>query len=553
MLAGIGIAAACPAMAQRSLPSRQELDPARSAPVPAAPRGDLFRDVKPAPCAFRDTNATLRLKSVEFRGATDNRLALPPEALAASYADLLDRDVPASAICDIRDRATTLYLRHGILANVVIPEQRITDGALVLRVIEARIAAVTYHGDVGPAQRQVKRYLEKLRGMAPFDIDVAERYLLLASDIPGVSVGAVLQPSTAGPGSIDLDITLSRKAVGGTLMTQNYGSTTVGRDLNLARVDFNSFTGLGEQTSIIGYGTLASNEQRVLQATERFKLGSNGLSADFSGAWAWTRPGGALKPLDLDGTSFAGSARLTYPLVRQRRKNLNIGFGLDWIDQRVDFGGGIATLTNDKLRVLFARLDGQVSPQSLQSHSVALTGSLELRHGVRGLGASRYGDQDASRFGGKPDATVIRVEGQAAGRIAGPFVGKLAVSGQYTDDPLLSYEEYSAGTLSIGRGYDPAIASGDRTIAVSYELSTVPIMLLKGGANLRPYAFYDAARLTNIGAGAGTQILRSAGLGLRGQIAGLIAFDVAWAKPLDDPFAAGSAPGRFLFQLTLIR
>ncbi|NWN13449.1 ShlB/FhaC/HecB family hemolysin secretion/activation protein, partial [Escherichia coli] len=85
------------------------------------------------------------------------------------------------------------------------------------------------------------------------------------------------------------------------------------------------------------------------------------------------------------------------------------------IDQKVEFGGGIATLTEDKLRVFFARLDGHLAPRELASHSVAATGSLELRKGVNGLGATPYGNRVASRFGGHPDATVVRADFSVGG------------------------------------------------------------------------------------------------------------------------------------------
>ncbi len=547
---------AAPAAAQVTLPSRQELDPANAAPIAAAPRGDLFKGVEAGPCAFRDSPVRVTLKAVEFQGARSGPLALSDQALASTYAEFIGREAPISVVCDIRDRAATLYLRRGVLASVLIPEQRIVEGKLVLTVVEARIAAVNYHGDAGPAQKQVVRFLDHLRGLTPFDLDVAQRYLLLASDVPGARIQSVLKASPQGQGALDLEIAITRDAVDGSVVAQNYGSKTVGRDLTLARVDLNSFTPLGERTSILGYGTLSSDEQRVIQVAERFYIGGDGLVADLSGAWGWTRPGDVLKPLDLEGESFAGGLRLTYPLVRHRRHNLNIGVGLDWVDQKVEFGGGAAVLTEDKLRVFFLRLDGHYAPASLASHSVAMTGLVELRQGSRGLGASKYGDLSASRFLGKPEATVVRAEGEFGGRLAGPLIGKLNVAWQHTDDPLLSYEEYGVGNLTIGRGYDPSVASGDRAISGSLEISTTPLALpfaLKGGgrAAWRPYAFYDVAELTNLGLGGGKLDLTSAGVGLRAQITSRVALDVTWAKPFDSPFGVGDEPpSRVLISLS---
>jgi hemolysin activation/secretion protein len=545
------MAATAPAMAQVALPSRQELDPARAAPIAAAPRGDLFRGVEAGPCAFRDSPIKVTLRGVTFQGATSGALALSDQALASTYAEFIGREAPLSVACDIRDRAATLYLRRGMLARVVIPEQRIADGQLTLTVVEARIEAVNYHGDAGPAQKQVVRFLDHLRGLAPFDLDVAQRYLLLASDVPGVRIQSTLKPSPQGQGALDLDVTIARDAVDGSAAIDNYGSRTVGRDLALARLDLNSFTPLGERTSVIGYGTLSSAEQRVVQVVERVFLGGDGLVADLSGSWAWTRPGDVIAPLELEGESFAGGVRLSYPLSRHRRHNLNIGVGLDWIDQKVEFGNGVAVLTDDHLRVFFLRLDGHYAPAALAARSVAMTGVLEVRQGAHSLGASRYGEFTASRFLGKPDATVLRAEGEIGGQIAGPVIGKLAVAWQHTDDPLLSYEEYGVGNLTIGRGYDPSVASGDRAVSASVELSTVPLSLAGGRAAWRPYAFYDAAELTNLGFGAGKLDLASAGVGVRAQVTSRVAFDLTWAKPLDSPFGVGDAPpSRVLISLS---
>jgi len=543
-----GTALATPAAAQ-VLPSRQQLNPAQQSAVPAAPRGELFRDMEAGPCPFAGSDLKVTLTGVEFQG-TNGKLALSDDRLRLAYADLIGREVPIGTICTIRDRVATLYLRRGVLAAVEIPQQRIADGKLVLSVTEAHVTSVNYHGDVGPAQRQVERYLDKLKGMTPFDLNVAQRYLLLASDIPGVIVQASLKQAPGGQGAVDLNIEVSRTPVTASFAANNYGSESIGRDLATARVDYNSFTPLGERTTIVGYGTITSPEQRVIQLTESVKLGGEGLQLDLSGSLARTRPGAALKPLDLLGNSFAGNARLTYPLLRHRRYNLNLSGGLEWIDQKVDFGGGIATLTNDKLRVFFAKLDGFVAPRELAAHSVVATGSIELRRGVNGLGATPFGNRLASRFGGRPDATVFRADASVAGRLFGPVTASVSTSWQYTNTPLLSYEEFSAGTLSIGRGYDPSAASGDRALGSTLEISTAPFQFAKRSV-FRPYAFLDAVRLTNIGPGADRTTLRSAGYGIRAQIGPWLSLDAAWAHPFDRVAPNAPKPGdRILVSLT---
>jgi hemolysin activation/secretion protein len=173
-----------------------------------------------------------------------------------------------------------------------------------------------------------------------------------------------------------------------------------------------------------------------------------------------------------------------------------------------------------------------------------------LRKALNALGASPYGNRVASRFGGQPDAAVIRAEWAVGGRLFGPVVATVSGSWQYSNVPLLSYEEFSAGNLSIGRGYDPSAASGDRALGATFELTTVPVA---GGKRIafRPYGFVDGVRLTNIGPGAGDTRLRSAGLGVRAQFAPWISIDAAWAHPFDRLAPAAPKPSdRFLISLS---
>lgn len=531
-------ASAGAASAQVGLPDRQALNPSQLAPLAAAPRGELFAGIEAGPCPFADSDLKFTLQDVEVRSSGTDRLALPEAELSTAWSDRLGREIPVAGICEIRDRLTALYLRRGILAAVTIPEQRINTGRLVLEVVEARVTSVTYTGNVGPTQLQVARYLDQLSGMAPFDLNLAQRYLLLASDIPGVQIRTTMRPA-GERGAVALEIAVSHDPIDASLRAHNLGSRTVGRELGLARLDINSLTPLGERTSLIAYVSGDLQEQRVFQVVEQVRLGGSGLTAEVSGSWAWTRPGEELTPLELEGESFSGAAKLVWPIVRHRRRNLNLSTGLEILDQKVEFGGGLATLTEDHLRVFSARLDGHWAPAALADHSGAMTGFVEVRRGTTALGASDYGELEASRYLGVPDALVYRAELQVGARLAGALVGKLTLSWQHTDDPLLSYEEFSVGNMTVGRGYDPSAASGDRAFATSLELTTTPFETPWGMA-WRPYAFFDTAELTNLSPDAGKLDLSSGGLGVRVQLTPRTDIDVGWARPFDSLYGPGS-------------
>jgi len=528
-------------------PSAQELDPARTA---AQRRGakarsdDLFSRPPAGACPLRDSPLTFRLRSVSFTGAD----AIAAKDLASVYKDAVGQVVRVGAICDIRDRTAALLFSRGILARVEIPEQRIAGGDVRLEVVEARIAAVRIRGDAGPAQAQVEAYLERLRGMAPFDLNTAQRYLLLAADIPGVRVNAALRPSPEGRGAVDLDVTVSRDAVDVLVNAQNLGSKAIGRGGVLARADFNGFTPWGERTSLVVYSTFDEQEQELVQLAEEARLGDQGLLVRGSLAYAVSHPGDALKPLHLEGVSLVGEIELAYPIIRKRRSSLNLLGGFDYVDQKTDFGSG-GVLVDDHLRIAFGRVEA--GARQAFGLPIDVTGSLEARHGLKLFDASPIGQVGLSRTEGHPQAWVYRLEGQVDAQPLSWLGAHLSAQGQYSDKPLLSYEQLSLGNLTIGRGYDPSSTSGDRGVALSTELRAGPFSPLPW-LRVAPYAFYDVGYLEDLSLGGDNRRVSSAGGGLRLRVTDRVTLDVAYANPFDKPFkAAASRPSpRVLVNLT---
>ena len=550
-----------------STTTREQLNPAKSTEAASRRRADIFSAPEQAPCPFKSSDIRFTLKSVQVSGSS----ILSANDIQRAYADMVGRPQPVAAICEIRDRLAIQLFRRGVLARVEVPAQRIlpTEGRVRLEVIEARIVAVRYHtvGNIGPAQRKVEQYLDRLRGLAPFDLDTAQHYLLLANDIPGVQVIATPKPSTApavsaeaARGALDLDVQISRRALDEVAAVQNTSSKTLGPWSGVVRVDLNSFTRFGERTSLIAYSTLGNQEQEVVQLLEEARFGGHGLTARASFAYGRSRPGDVLAPLKLKGESYVGAFEMDYPLVHLRRKSLTLGTGMDFVNQNTEFPGGGA-LSDDSLRVVWARAEG--SGQHLFGAPVAgadmtTSGSLslEVRKGLDTLGASRAGTPSLSRIDGKPDAMVVRADGQgsvlldpAQGRLV-PLALAVHVQGQWADKPLLSYEEQAIGNLTIGRGYDPDALSGDRVIASEFKAQVGPIALWRG-FSLAPYGFYDVARVTNLDPGSQDRTVRSVGGGAELRLTHGLRADVAYAMPLDKPFAAATTtpPARVLLQI----
>jgi hemolysin activation/secretion protein len=535
------------AAAQTGL-SAPELNPAARIPRLQPRDSDVFSPEPPGPCPLADSTVEVTLASVSFRGAT----ALKPEDFGPAYREFIGKPQKVGVFCEIRDRAARALFDRGVLARVEIPEQRITGGALVLDVIEAHVVNVRVRGDIGPAQAAVERYVEKLRGMRPFDMRKAQRYLLLASDIPGVRIRAAVKPSiSAERGAVDIDVSVTRTSFSAVGNAQNLGSKTVGPWGGLVRGDARSFTPLGEDTTLVAFHTLDSNEQWVVQILEAARIGGDGLIARASAVYGESRPGDVLQPLDLKSTSVVGNVELAYPLIRRRRTNLNIAGGFDLVDQQTDQGGG--TLTEDKARVLYARLDGDLRVYAFD-RPVTMNGALTLRKGLSGLGASQAGSDLLTHGFAIPDAWLVRGSGAMGAPLFGPFSGEIHVQAQYSEKPLMPYEQISLGDLSVGRGYDPAVVLGDSGAGASFDLRYDPIQL-HPKVIASPYVFFDVGSVRNNDAATTgltpSRTLRSFGAGVTLRLANRANLDLTYAQPIDPITEGGVRPSpRLLVNLT---
>lgn len=130
----------------------------------------------------------------------------------------------------------------------------------------------------------------------------------------------------------------------------------------------------------------------------------------------------------------------------------------------------------------------------------------------------------------------------------------LAARAQYSPHPLLSFEEFSAGNYSEGRGYDPGAALGDSGVGIQAELrygSTSPHGPNRAAAE--PYVFFDHAVIWNQDRlfGLGRQSLSSIGGGVRAAVGDRVRLDALIAVPLDRlAFQPRRGDPRFLITLT---
>lgn len=542
------------ALPNGGLPTREEVtQPTAGQSTQQPSRLRIEGDIERAGCpladpAYKDIRVTIS-------GASFNHLApVTAEELAPSYQAYLGKDQPVSVICDIRDAAATLLRKKGYLAAVQVPTQKIEGGVVKFEVLYARMTAVRVRGEAGRAEHLIAGYLEKLTRDPVFNRYTAERYLLLARDLPGYDIRLVLRPAGAAPGEFIGDVIVAHTPVEADLNVQNFAARSTGRFGGQLRAQFYGLTGLGDRTTVSYYSTADFKEQKILQLGHDFRVGPEGLT--FSGRFthAWTKPDIGLATGNIKaGTTFA-TIEASYPLLRSQRANMRASAGLDYVDQTVRFAG--TPISRDRLRVAYLRLDGDMTDVNASARSRWRAGySLEVRRGFDILdasGAPAVGVIGPSRSDGDAEGTLVRASGFAEAALTPAITVSIAPRLQYAFDALLSFEEYSGGSYTVGRGYDPGTIIGDSGAGFTAEARINRFSPLKAtDLVLQPFVFVDAAWVWNKHVPGDPQQLTSVGGGVRSSFANRFRLDLTLAVPTKRAgFQADRGDVRFLVSFT---
>ena len=562
------VAAACllsfvfapPAAAQTSTPSisgpsREELGGITRAPAGQPPRLAVSGGVERSGCPLADpqfASITTILTTVSFKGLKGATAA----EMEAAWKPFVGTPQPVAVLCEIRDAAATILRAKGYLAAVQIPVQRIENGEVRMEVLYARITAIRARGETRGAERKLLAYLGRLTRNEVFDRGKAERYLLLARDLPGYTVQLTLRPAGTAPGDLIGEVTVMREAFSADFSVQNLASAATGRWGGQVRAQAFGVTGLGDATTLTYYATSDFREQRILQASHEFRPGSEGLLVGASLTFAWTRPdlGQSAGGAALNARTLLASFYARYPLVRSQAGDLWLGGGFDLLDQDTTL---IVPLSRDRLRVLWARLEFDRTNMTRAIPAWRFDGSLEVRQGLAGLGATPSclaagcaTRIPTSRFDGTPAATVVRGEVEYE-RALGRFSLSVHPRGQYAFRKVLGFEAFAPGNYTVGRGYDPGAVIGDSGVGVSTELRWPQWTIVRGNRPvLQPYAFVDAAWAWDRGSGK-PQRLRSIGGGVRGDFGSRLRLDASVAIPLERTVFTGRKPApRVLVSMT---
>ena len=478
------------------------------------------------------------------------------------YQNLLNKTITVAQLQGIVQDITNYYRNEGyILTRAVLPPQHVDKGIVTIQVIEGFVGKVNVVGIPKGSKDLVQAYGDHIAASRPLRLKVMEHYLLLANEIPGVQVKAVMEPSKTAVGASDLNLVAQAKPFSAYYSYDNYGTRYIGPLESSIGIEADSIFRAGDSTQFNGSAASRPQELKFIQLTHTTPLGTKGARIGISGNQALTRPGLNLAPEKIDGISNTFSATVSLPLLRSRTQNLTFDAALNYIDSMVTTLQESDQLYMDHLRTLRAGLsydiaDGWNGSNSAQAH---------LEHGFLVLGSTSIGQGNTpnltSRFGAsghftKANLQYSRVQQFGATRYSAFF----QMTGQFTNEPLLATEQFGFGGVQqgLGRGYDSAEIIGDRGLAGSLELrmNVSPEKFYLQAAQL--YAFYDTGvtwDLKTIADQKSKNSAASAGIGSRFFFTKNFSGNLLFAQPLTKQVAAQALIGdgrqpRVFFSLT---
>lgn len=503
-------------------PGRGPLQPVMPQPSLGVPRIEVPRSTaaEPPPGA---REAKFALRELLIDGAT----AFPADALRPLYAGLLGREVTVAEVFEAANAIELHYRNAGyVTSRVIVPQQTVADGRFRLVVVEGFVADLVYQGDIGPARAAVERLLGSLRGVRPVTLAAIERRLLLANDLPGITVRGTLEPAPGEVGGSLLVVRMERRATDGSATLDNRISPYLGGGQVGANLAWNAVGERADRFSLNARSSLRVERSHSLGASYDALVTDGGGTLGLLLSHARSKPGRELAALDVRSRVSSGLLTFSHPLLRGRDENLRAMGQLEMRDVNTDIAG--TGFTRDRLRILRAGLSYDRSDRFDGITTVRGT----LHQGLSGLGASSNGSALASRVNGRSDFTKLTLDLTRLQQIGERTSLVASLTSQLSRRPLLASEEMGLGGASFGRAFDDGEIAGDNGVAATLELRHVPAVW---SSQVQFYGYVDAGRVWAASGGAPVPRprLASAGGGVRASLNRSVFATLEIAKPIN--------------------
>lgn len=558
---------------ERIAPKELPANPPVAAPAPPPP-------VRP-PSPGGSTVLLPALKGLVFLARADQvrRDGTDKTGIDSAAVDVLDRDEFRARLAPLLDRPVTLDLLNEIsqqtvlyfreqdhpLVDVVIPEQRISNGTVQILALEFRAGTIRTEGNVWFSDGLL---LSQLR-TNPGDRVVASQLL---DDVKWLNLNPfrridLVYERSERPGESNIALrTTDRfplRVFGG---YENTGTATTERGRTFLGANWGNVFGLDHQAS---YQFTASPD---FWRDRKDGSGGKAHSTSHSGSYFVPLPwrhkltlfGSYSESLPTMPDSFRqlgrssqASVRYGVPLPKLWEVDQEIQAGFDWkrSNNDLEFGGAsVSASSSDVAQWMLGYSASRADGWGGTSFNVSLFGS------PGGFDdKNRTAAFQAQRSGATARYAYAKLGVDRLTQVTGSLSWLLRVQGQIANRPLLSSEQLGFGGSTSLRGYEERAVNGDQGLIVTNELRSPEFSILGQLAEremddkLQFVGFWDYGIANNRSPGTGERkaaYLSAVGAGLRYSLAPYLSLRLDYGYRLIEAPGANGRGGRLHLGLT---
>ena len=458
-----------------------------------------------------------------------------------------NKELTLKEIQGIAVHITDLYRKKGyITSRAYIPPQKMGEGVLEVKVIEAKVGDISVTGNRFYSTKLLESYLTLEKG-EPFNYNDLKQDLVNINEHPDRNVKAVLTP---GKDPNSTDVVLNEKdslPIHMELGYNNFLSRFLRRNIYSTTVTDNNLLGRDDILTV-QYQRGDANDYYSYSGNYLYHV-TNGLDLGVYASRSNEVLGKEFTEVDARGKSrmfgFYGSQKL----IKNDNLTSNLNFGFDYKDVYNFLNGNISS--QDRLRIAKVGLDFDLADDL--GRTVI---NDDFNYGIPGImGGTKKNldptDTPASRAGAGGQFTKDTLNMLRWQKL--PFDSTLLWKNQLQFSPskLTSTEQYQIGGPVNNRGYTPAEFVGDQGYSMSWELAEplysipktwkTPLSKTSVYDAFRVFEFYDwsTVHLNSLQPGdEKNRTLRSAGCGIKLNIMeGMYAsYQIGWPlglKPAD--------------------
>ena len=270
------------------------------------------------------------IKEFKFTG----NHAIEEAELKAALASITNRSISIAELKTATDLTSALYNKKGVLATVNLPEQDITEGVVLIEVIEAVFAGVKIDGTFNKDYKRIRpcvieRFIEACSPIGqPVDQKKIDRALALLQRLPGFKVDASYQPGEKERSTQLLIKVVDSPLLSFGLSADNSGGRSTGKRKETATINLASPLKMGDLLNITALHTDGTDYARVAYT---IPVGGSGLKVGANSSYMkykflTSMEGSELTPL---GHSVTYNVNANYPIVLGKQANLSAEVNYD--------------------------------------------------------------------------------------------------------------------------------------------------------------------------------------------------------------------------------